>query len=271
MEIKILSHAELVNRIKQYLETEIPEKEYEILDHNLAAEEPTLGIQTCMRIIGIAVTPTGEVVSDYSVKLGLGNETDFENRAIAIKALRGVVERSYSDGENIKEDFMASTITLDHGDKHIVLTSDYSGKVTELVEARQIEEKPEEKVNTEKPRKKRVKKEASEDTDGQMSLSDFMGQPEIKEEEKVQKAKKTKKTEVEEKTEPEIKEEEFIISSKSYDNWEEGMKVRNVYNPAKIYTVTRDMGNIIKVKDDSAGSFNVARSDLEVVTEDEEI
>ena len=305
MEEKKLTQKDLVNRIKEYLATEIYEGGYEILDHNLAAEDPTLGVQTAFRIIGIAVTPDGEVVAEYTMKKDAGTKAEFEAKVTAMKALRNFVSANYKVAENVKEDFVNSNIKLESDGMAVTLMADKKGKVSEQIvplkpvkkvepvqmtlddffrdETSSKESEPvkktskapkktvasEEEINVVQKvtkEKKKVTNETSKTTKENKEVNT--------EEKKVSKKIKEKESLSKERVEKDLHKstgtnDKADVSERSYDKWYEGTKVKTIFNNMKIYTVVADLGNVIKIKDDTSGSYNVARSDLEIFVEEE--
>lgn len=201
-----ITQKEKVEKIKEYLKA-LPEGNYEILEHNLAAEEPTIYIQTSLRTIGVGYSDSGKLVTEYKMRRGKGSKAEFEKKF-----------KNYEMGQ----------ITL----------AELLGEECQ-----------------------------------QLSLDQFLlnTEPDIEQ-------NSEKEVKVNEKTIENVIENTSIIKeTTSIDNTEEktnksfnpveGDKVKLKYKKERIFTVVKDEGNILKVKDDTSTSYNMAKSDFEPVAD----
>ncbi len=100
MEEKILTQKERVAIIKKYLKS-LPEGDYEIMEHNLAGDDPTIYIQTSLRTIGIGVSDKGKLIAEYKMRRGKGSKSDFEKRLQAYN--RGEISQAELLGQECQQ------------------------------------------------------------------------------------------------------------------------------------------------------------------------
>ncbi|SHJ59594.1 hypothetical protein [Pseudobutyrivibrio xylanivorans] len=217
------------SRIANYMDA-FPE-EFEVLEDNLGASEPSIRLQTKTREIILSCDDKGKVIEEFQLRQGAGSREEFIIKQKAYNAINGYYNDYYTGAKIIKNSFDEGELKLELADRTVTLTYDAD---TDSVE--------------EKDRAKRKRMEEKEPEYKQLSLFDLP-------ENTITPNKKTSQSQI-----------PTQAKAKDYDKWADGIIVKNVCNNKK-YKVKHDNGNIIEVFDNEHGYLIMARADLKVVDE----
>ncbi|MCR5196104.1 MAG: hypothetical protein K6D38_07275 [Pseudobutyrivibrio sp.] len=236
-------------QIANYMDS-LPE-EFEVLEDQLDADDPSIKLQTKTRIISLSCDDKANVVEDFRMRKGAGSKDDFLVKQEAYNAISNYYNDYYTGAKVVKKSFEEGILKIELENRVVTLTYDAATKSVE-----------------EKDRAKRSTK-TNNSSYQQITLfdlpknkkSDINTQQETK---KVEESARKTQVDSEKKTETKVDVSTNIkpvVKEKKYNRWSDGTIVKNICNN-KEYRVKRDEGNIIEVFDKEHGYLIMARSDL---------
>ncbi len=203
---------------------------YEVIEDNLGEDNPSIKLQTKSRVISLECDDKGKVIEAFEMREGCGLKEDFLVKQKAYNTVREYYEDYYTGARILKQSFEEGLIKLQVDDRTVTLSYN---PLTNCVDET-------DRVRHRTKRTETKKDEPKLDTleYNQMSIFDVKSSDALKTED--------------------LKEKEM-----TYNKWSEGLTVVNKYN-GKCYTVKKDSGNIIEVRDQEYGYLTMARADLEI-------
>jgi len=107
------------NRIANYLDT-LPE-EFEVLEDNLAEEEPSIKLQTKSRIITVSVL-NGKVIENFRMRRGAGSKDEYLKKQLAYDSINTYYNDYYTGAKITKNSFEEGVLKIELATKIITLT-----------------------------------------------------------------------------------------------------------------------------------------------------